>query len=156
VGQNNTVIINAIFENGKIKSLIEIDNTIWSRYNVTQANLKLKKDTQTNETNIPLTIQSTQTLREDEVNPGMWNVTFNINLQAKDQYTTPSTSELTKSISIPVKPARTSNVKFKVYFDSERNEPQLAVVITRVSLPFISPVENLSLEQMQKTFSTIL
>ncbi|MFN6991376.1 MAG: alpha-amylase, partial [Fervidobacterium sp.] len=144
VGQNNTVIINAVFENGTIRSIIEIDNIIWERYNVTQANLNLKKDMQTNGTDIPLTIQATQTFQQNTVNPGMWNVTLNITLEAKDQYTTPANSALTKSVSIPVKPARTSDVKFKVYFDSTRNEPQLAVVVTQINLPFITPVQNLS------------
>lgn len=148
IGTNNTVIIDATFEPGTIKTTVEFSDEVWDRYNVEFAKLTYKKDTDTqgNGETMNLNINSKSTNTEKQVQPGMWNVKFDIKLNAKDQYTTPAQwqPQTPPQVSIPVDPAKVREIKFKVQFNSQRNEPEVVVVVTQVNLPFIEPVTDLA------------
>ncbi|KAF2962244.1 DUF4493 domain-containing protein [Fervidobacterium sp. 2310opik-2] len=155
-GNDNTIVIDATFVNGTIKATVEIEQAIWDKYNVTSAKLTYKKDVETQSQEDNITFSSTSTVLTKSVYPGMWNVKFNISLAAKSQYTEPASKDLEKSISIEVSPAKIREIKFKVYFDSQTNEPQVAVVVTQINLPYIQGVTNLTATWVKNANKLIL
>jgi hypothetical protein len=144
---NNEVVIDGILVNGTLKANVEIDSTVWERYNVDSAVLEFKKDIATEWTQKSLTISSTKTMVEELLYPSMYTVRFKISLIAKDQYTIPenwSNMSNPAQVTIPIDPDRVRNVTFKVVFDSERNEPQVIAVLTQITLPYAPEVSNLT------------
>ncbi|MGC8902645.1 MAG: hypothetical protein ACP5KD_04750 [Fervidobacterium sp.] len=144
-GSNNNFTIDTAFVNGTIRTIMEIDSVIWDKYNISFARLTFKKETSSDiDQAKDINFSASSITDEKAVYPGMWNVKFNISLSAKSQYTTPASKDLEKQVVIEVPPAKVREVKFRVYFDSTTNEPEIAVVTTQVSLPYADPVTNLS------------
>ncbi|WP_448377183.1 hypothetical protein [Fervidobacterium sp.] len=144
---NNEVAIDGILVNGTLRANVEIDSTVWERYNVSNAALEFKKDIVTEWTQKNLTISNAQTTVEESLYPSLYTVRFKISLTAKDQYTTPqnwSNEQNPAQVTIPVDPDRVRNVTFRVIFNSERNEPQVIAVVTQITLPYAPEVSNLT------------
>ncbi|WP_448384847.1 hypothetical protein [Fervidobacterium sp.] len=144
---NNEVAIDGILVNGTLRANVEIDSTVWERYNVSNAALEFKKDIATEWTQKNLTISNAQTTVEESLYPSLYTVRFKISLTAKDQYTTPqnwNNEQNPAQVTIPVDPDRVRNVTFKVIFNSERNEPQVIAVVTQITLPYAPEVSNLT------------
>ncbi len=144
---NNELTIDGVLVNGTLRTNVEIDSTVWERYNVESAVLEFKKDIATEWIQKSLTITSTNTTVEESLYPSMYTVRFKISLIAKDQYITPqnwSNASNPAQVTIPIDPDRVRNVTFKVIFSSERNEPEVIAVVTQITLPYAPEVNNLT------------
>jgi hypothetical protein len=144
---NNNIVLDGMFVNGTIRANIQIDDTVWSRYNVTSSTFEFKKDIEENWTTRNLTINATGTMHEESVYPSMYTLRFKIKLSAKDQYTTPPSWDNESNpttVTVNVDPDRIRNVTFKVMFNSERNEPQVIAVVTQITLPYAPEVTGLT------------
>ena len=140
---SNDVLINTTFENGKIRSTLEIDTTVWENYEVTSASITYQRIA-TEEVIGPegVNISGQTTTVEKEVYPGMWSVTFNVSLQSKDpsKYT-PESITLEKTVSIEVLPAKIREIKYKIYFEYGL---KMSVTVPNTSFPFVIPVSNIN------------
>jgi len=144
---NNNIVLGAMFVNGTIRANIQIDDAVWSRYNVTNSTLEFKKDIEDNWTTKNLTINAASTMHEESVYPSMYTLRFKTKLSAKDQYTTPplwDNESNPTTVTVNVDPDRIRNVKFKVMFDSQRNEPVVIAVVTQITLAYAPDVTGLT------------
>lgn len=140
---SNNVVINATLVNGTLRVKVEIDETVWERYNVESASVEYKKDIASDWTVENLTISGIRTIVEKTLYPSMYTVKFKVKLDAKDSTITPSTWDNFSNpavVTIPVEPDRIRTVTFKVVYDSQVH---VIVDVEQILLPYLPEVANL-------------
>jgi len=143
-GQNQ-VFIDTVFENGTLRAVVEIDQIVWSRYDVESASLEIVRDVTQDATTMTLTINDATTTHTKTLYPAVYTLRFRISLVARNSNITPPTwSNIDDPvvISVPISPSRQREVKFRVYF--ENNIINIVAVMSEISVPYAKPVENLS------------
>lgn len=144
---SNNIVIYAVLVNGTLSVRVEIDEIVWERYNVETASLEFKKDWESYWTTKNLTISGTSTTLEEQLYPSMYTVRFKIKLNAKHATITPPTWDNLfnpEEITAFVEPDRTIPAKFKIVFDSQKQEPRVIVTVEQISLPYIPEVTDLT------------
>jgi len=141
----NQVFIDTVFENGTLRAVVEIDQIVWSRYDVESASLEIVRDVTQDATTMTLTINDATTIHTKTLYPAMYTLTFRISLAARNSNITPPTwSNIDNPVvvSVPIDPGREREVKFRVYF--ENDIINIVAVMSEISVPYAKPVENLS------------
>lgn len=140
---SNNVVVDTMLVDGTLMVKVEIDETVWERYNVETANLEFKKDRESNWMNRNLTFSGASTTVEEHLYPSMYTVKFKIKLNAKNENVMPANWDNFSSpaqFTVPVEPDKIRTITFKVVFDSEMH---VIVVADQISLPYLPEVTNL-------------
>jgi len=104
----NQVFIDTVFENGTLRAVVEIDQIVWSRYDVESASLEIVRDVTQDATTMTLTINDATTIHTKTLYPAMYTLTFRISLAARNSNITPPTwSNIDNPVvvSVPIDPA---------------------------------------------------
>lgn len=131
------ITITTEFLNGSLESIVEISEEVYQRYSAS-GTLTLKSTTGGTE-NVEISTSTSVIRITKELKPGVWEAKLSITFTAKDQYTYPREQTVSHTFYQQVLPAKTSKVKFFIYYQSN----QIAILQHLVLLPYIPPVRNL-------------